>query len=165
MNYKYNPILWSKGMHEFSDLIKLIKAYLDYKNELLTQVYLNEALIDELIFQVYQVTEEDKQMILEKEGLPVGSLPLIENYTFKDDQILPEVKEYVKTMKIRDINSEEKEQIRKMVLELYPQNYTLEEICKRVQINPLSIIQIIKESQLLPEKRSQEITQDFYFLT
>ncbi|MBU4348828.1 hypothetical protein KJ599_00720 [bacterium] len=163
MNYKYNPIFWAKEKHEFSDLKKLIKAYLDYENELLTKVYLNEALIDELIFQIYQVTEEDKQMILEKEGLPVGSLPLIVNYTFTDDQIMPEVKEYIKTIEIKDINSEEKEQIKKTILKLYPKSISLEEICSKVQINPYSVIQMIKESQSLPEKRSQEIIQDLFF--
>jgi len=163
MNYKYNPIFWAKEKYEYSDLKKLIKAYLDYENELLTQVYLNEALIDELIFQVYQVTEEDKGMILEKEGLPVGSLPLIENYTLTDDQLLPEVKECIKTIKIKVIDSEEKEQIKKTILELYQQNHALEDICKKVQINPLSIIQMIKGSPSLPEKRSQEIIQDLLF--
>jgi len=163
MNYKYNQILWAKEKYKYFDLKKIIKAYLDYENELLTQVYLNEALIDELIFQVYQTTEEDKQMILEKEGPPVGSLPLVKDYMFISDQLLPEVKEYIKTIEIKVINFEEKEQIKKMILELYQQNYTLEEICNKVQINPLSIIQIIKENHSLPEKRSQEIAQDLFF--
>ncbi len=163
MNYKHNPIFWAKEKCKLSDLKKLIKAYLDYENELLVQVYLNEALIDELIFQVYQVIKEDKQMILEKEGLPVGSLPLIGNYTFKDDPIMLEIKEYIKTIKIKVIDSEEEEQIKKMILKLYQQNYTLEEICSKVQINPYSVIQMIKDSQPLPEKRSQEIVQDLLF--
>jgi len=163
MNYKYNPILWAKEKCEFSDLRKLIKVYLDYENELLAQAYLNEASIDELIFQVYQVTEEDKQMILEKEGIPVGNLPLFEDHQFVSDQILPEVKNYIKTIETKVIDSEEKEQIIKIILRLYQQSISLEEICKKVQINPLSIIQIIKESQSLPEKRSQEIAQDLLF--
>ena len=163
MNYKHNPILWAKEKCEFSDLRKLIKVYLGYENELLAQGYLNEALIDELIFQVYQVTEEDKQMILEKEGIPVGSLPLFEDHQFVSGQILPEVKDYIKTIEIKDINSEEKEQIKKTILELYQQNYTLEEICNKIQINPVSIIQIIKQSHSLPEKRSQEIAKELLF--
>ena len=114
-------------------------------------------------FQVYKVTEEDKQMILEKEGKPVGSLPLVKDYMSISNQLLPEVKEYIKTVERKDINSEEKEQIKKMILELYQQNYTLEEICSKVQINPYSVIQMIKESQSLPEKRSQEIAQDLLF--
>lgn len=163
MNYKYNPILLAKEKYEFSDLRKLIKAYLDYENELLTQVYLNEALIDELIFQIYQVTEEDKQMILEKEDPPVGSLPLVKDYMSISDQLLPEVKDYIKTIEIKDIIFEEKEQIKKTILKLYKQNSSLEEICKKVQINPYSIIQMIKESHSLPEKRSQEIVRDLFF--
>jgi hypothetical protein len=82
---------------------------------------------------------------------------------FISDQLLPEVKEYIKTIEIKVINFEEKEQIKKMILELYQQNYTLEEICNKVQINPLSIIQIIKENHSLPEKRFQEIAQDLLF--
>jgi hypothetical protein len=163
MNYKVNPIFWAKEKCKLSDLKKLIKTYLDYENELLTQVYLNEALIDELIFQVYQVTEEDKQIILEKEGIPVGSLPLVKDYMFISDQLLPEVKEYIKTIEIKVISFEEKEQIKKTILKLCKQSPTLEEICNKVQINPLSIIQIIKESHSLSEKRSQEITQDLLF--
>jgi hypothetical protein len=163
MNYKHNPIFWAKEKCKFSDLKKLIKTFIDYENELLARTYLNETLIDELIFQVYQVIEEDKQMILEKEGIPVGSLPLFENHQFVSAQILPEVKDYIKTIEIKNINSEEKEQIKKIILELYQQNHTLEEICKKVQINPFSIIQIIKESHSLSEKRSQEIAQDLFF--
>ena len=163
MNYKYNPIFWAKEKYEYSDLKKLIKAYLGYENELLTRIYLNEALIDELIFQIYQVKEEDKQMILEKENIPVGSLPLFEDYQFVRDQILPEVKDYIKTVEIKVISSEEKEQFKKTILKLYQQSTPLEEICKKVQINPYSVIQIIKESPSLPEKRSQEIAQDLLF--
>jgi hypothetical protein len=163
MNYKYNPIFWAKAKYKLSDLKKLIKFYLDYENELLSQVYLNEALIDELIFQVYQITEEDKGMILEKEGLPVGSLPLIENYTYINDQILSEVKEYIGRIKTKTVNYKEIEQLKKIIIDLYQQGYTLEEICKKVQINPLSIIQIIKKSHLLPEKRSKEIVHELLF--
>jgi hypothetical protein len=76
---------------------------------------------------------------------------------------MPEVKEYLKTIKIKVIDSEEKEQTKKTILVLYQKNHTLEEICKKVQINPLSIIQIIKVSHSLPEKRSQEIIQDLLF--
>ena len=163
INYKYNPIFWAKEKYKFSDVIKLIKAYLDYENELLAQICLNEALIDELIFQVYQVTKEDKQRVLEKEGIPVGSLPLFEDYQFVSDQILLEVKDFIKTIKIKVIDSEEKEQIKKTILNLYQQSTSLEEICKKVQINPISIIKIIKESHSLPEKRSQEIVRDLFF--
>ncbi|GAH37054.1 unnamed protein product, partial [marine sediment metagenome] len=104
-----------------------------------------------------------KQMILEKEGIPVGSLPLIKDYIFTSDQLLAEVKEYIKKIKIKIINSEEKERIKKIILELYQQNYNIEEICNKVQINPLTIIQIIKENHSLPEKRSQGIAQDLLF--
>jgi len=83
--------------------------------------------------------------------------------SYINDQILPEVKDFIKTIKITEVNSEEIEQLKKIIMELYQQSYTLEEICKKVQINPISIIQIMKRSPLLPEKHSKEIVQELLF--
>jgi len=54
-----------------------IKSFLNYENHLLTQVLLNEAIINERIFEVYDLTKQDKAMVLAKEGESVGSLPVL----------------------------------------------------------------------------------------
>jgi predicted DNA-binding ArsR family transcriptional regulator len=163
MNYKYNPIIWAKGKYLSAQINELLKTYLDYENGLNTQIYLNEALIDELVFQVYQVTEEDKEMILAKEGVSIGSLPLLVQYSKINNQVLPEVDDYIKKLEVKQLDNKAEELIKKRTLEMYQQNYSLEEICKELSINPVSIAGIIKDHHVLPKNRCQEIIQNLLF--
>ncbi|HBY56385.1 MAG TPA: BREX-1 system adenine-specific DNA-methyltransferase PglX [Candidatus Atribacteria bacterium] len=163
MNYKNNPIIWAKEKYPSQNVNELIKVYFDYENELNTQIYLNEALIDELVFQVYQLTEEDKKMILAKEGIPVGSFPLLDNYDDVNSQFLPEVNDYIKNLEIKHLGNKEKSEIKSKILKMYQENYTLEGICKELYINPISISKIIQEHQVLPQRHCQEIVHDFLF--
>ena len=163
MNYQYNPIIWAKEKYPSAQINELLKTYLDYENELNTQIYLNEALIDELIFQVYQLSGEDKEMILAKEGVPIGSLPLLAEYSKINNQVLPEVDDYIKRLEISQVDEKAEELIKKRTLEMYQQNYSLEVICKELRINPISIAGIIKEHLVLPKNRCQEIIQDLLF--
>ncbi|MDD5660144.1 MAG: restriction endonuclease, partial [Actinomycetota bacterium] len=163
MNYKNNPIIWAKEKYPSQNVNELIKVYFDYENELNTQIYLNEALIDELVFQVYQLTEEDKKMILAKEGIPVGSFPLLDNYDDINSQFLPEVNDYIKNLEIKHLGNKEESEIKSKTLKMYQENYTLEGICKELHINPISISKIIQKHQVLPQKRCQEIVQDLLF--
>lgn len=163
INYKFNPIMWAKEQDSFQSISKYIKNFLDYENELNTEIYLNEALIDEHIFQVYRITEEDKKMILEKEGWPIGSLPLLEQYSKINDKLLPEVKDYIQELEVRQLDNKNEESFVKKVLAMYQKNNSLEEICKELVINPISVSGIIKRNQVLPQRRCQEIIQDLLF--
>ena len=42
--------------------------YFNYENALLTQVLLNESIINRVVFDIYELSEHDRQMILDKEG-------------------------------------------------------------------------------------------------
>jgi hypothetical protein len=163
MNYKKNPVIWAKEKYPSQNGNELLKVYFDYENELNTQIYLNEALIDELVFQVYQLTEEDKKMILAKEGIPVGGFPLLDNYDDINSQFLPEVNDYIENLEIKHLGKKEESEIKNKVLKMYQDNYTLEGICKELHINPISISKIIQEQQALPQKCCQEIVQDLLF--
>ncbi len=61
---------------KISDTKKRLKEFFNYENHLLTQVILNEAIINEKIFEVYELTEHDKAMVLAKEGESIGGLPV-----------------------------------------------------------------------------------------
>lgn len=160
-DYQQNPIAWIKETNDSFDPKKLIKIYLDYENILHTRIYIYEAVIDELIFQVYDLSEHDKKMVLDKEGMPVGSFPLISGYEKFQDDPTDEVKEFVKKLAIKKLNDDEKQKLIHKIESLYGSNYSLEEICKEVQINPISISQLLKESSVLPKKRMNEIAGDF----
>ena len=53
-----------------------IKNYLNHENHLLTQTLINEAIINDKIFEVYDLTQNDKEMVLAKEGESIGGLPV-----------------------------------------------------------------------------------------
>ncbi|MBN2373591.1 BREX-1 system adenine-specific DNA-methyltransferase PglX [bacterium] len=161
--YTYSPIIVFYSKNNTNDLRKSVKTYLDYENELTSQIFLNEFVIDELIFKVYQLTEKDKKIILDQQGIPIGSFPLINGYQLLNDDLQPFVKEYIKTLDVKDPLPEEKLALKKKIESLYFENHSLEEISKATQINPISIAQIIKESPVVPEKRMNEIAQDFLF--
>jgi hypothetical protein len=134
MNYKHSPLVWAKEKTGSNDLNKLIKTYLDYENDQLAKVFVNEAEIDELIFEVYELSNEDKQMVLDKEGISIGSY----SHEANEDAI-------------RNIE------------ELYGQNYSLEKICKKIETNPVAVSDILKDSNVLPERRVNDIAKDFLF--
>ena len=68
--YKQSPIVNS------DDVAIGIILYYNKENALQTQILLNESIINKTVFEVYELSEHDKQMVLEKEGIPVGDLPV-----------------------------------------------------------------------------------------
>jgi len=55
-----------------------LSAYLNDENAKLTAVLLHEAVINQLIFEIYDLSEEDRQQVATKTGRPVGELPVSE---------------------------------------------------------------------------------------
>ena len=160
-NYKQNPIAWIKEKHDKYDPKSLIKAFLEYENILLTRVSINEAVIDELIFEVYDLSEDDKKMVLDKEGIPIGNFEFVDDYQKFHDQPADFVKEFVNNLPIKKQNEKEKQALKNQIEGLYENNYSLEEICKEVKINPISVTNILKESPVISSKRMNEIASDF----
>jgi hypothetical protein len=163
MNYTHHPLMWAKGKFGTSDLRTLIKIYLDYENEQLAQVYLNEAIIDELIFEVYQLSDSDRQMVLDKEGVPIGSFPVISGYNYLSGEHPAFVKEHFNELEIKNFSENESQSLTKKIEELYKQNHSIEEISEHTGIHPVSITSILKKSVVLPAKRMNDIAKDFLF--
>jgi hypothetical protein len=163
MNYAHHPLMWAKGKSGTSDLRTLIKTYLDYENEQLSQVYLNEAIIDELIFEVYQLSDNDRQMVLDKEGVPIGSFTVISGYNYPNGEQPAFVREYFNELEIKNLSETELQSLTKKFEELYKQNHTIEEISEHTGIHPVSITSILKKNAILPAKRMNDIAKDFLF--
>lgn len=51
-----------------------LSHFFNYDNALLTLILLNEAIINRIVFDVYELSDHDRQMVLDKEGIPVGDL-------------------------------------------------------------------------------------------
>ncbi|MCE8425367.1 MAG: BREX-1 system adenine-specific DNA-methyltransferase PglX [Candidatus Methanoperedens sp.] len=170
-NYKSSPFSVDKDKNCEQNKTEALKVYLKYENKLYTQILLNESIIDEKIFEVYQLTESDKQIVLEKERISVGSLSIIvqegNTFEFLKKEISPSketaeiINEYLKKLECKKLDSNAWQSLVKQVEELYKMSKSIEDISLSCQVNPLTVLHILNNSSVIPEKKSQRIAQEF----
>lgn len=160
-NFERSPLMdLSEGA--FKDRLLI---YLDNENAQITRVLLNEAIINHLIFKVYELSEEDQLQVETKLGKPIGELPLLEAAKqaymaeIKLDQEI--VKNYIDELAGVDFEELEIQSIKAEFSNLYQSNNDLEEFCIRHQVNPINVWYWFKESRILPVARAAEITLEF----
>ena len=151
------------------DIKASIAKALHYENHLLTQVLINEAIINEKIFEVYDLTEHDKAMVLAKEGLSIGGLPvtseardayLAETEATKDFP-LDTIREFIEALPLKEFTAEEREAIESGFGSLYQSNNDLEEFCIRHQVNPINVWYWFKQSNVIPQQRMHTLAMEF----
>jgi len=156
-NYQSSPITSQ------SDVRSEIQNYFNYENLLLTQILLNEAIINEAVFEVYALSNHDKQMVLEKEGIPVGSLPVTTEAKVAYQEWMSESKEFPATKELIDyINTLPTEDIDKRDIvsgfeTLYQSNNDLEAFCIKNKVNPINVWFWFREVNALPIQRAQTL--------
>lgn len=151
------------------DIRARIKSFFDYENHLLTQVLINEAIINDEIFKIYELTEHDKTMVLAKEGESIGSMPIMaearETYLsetegtkefFSDD-----MRDFIEELPIKVFTAVERDQIESGFPYLYQNNNDLEEFCIRNRINPINVWYWFKQSNVIPQQRMQTLAMEF----
>jgi hypothetical protein len=164
-NFHQNPLLAFSG----ASLLERLLAYLNFENAQLTQVLLNEAVINELIFKVYELSEEDRQQVEAKMGVPVGQLGIgeAEKHIFKeainngDIALHPAVLEHLNQLPVIAMEEDRKQQIISEFTSLYQSNNDLEEFCITHQVNPINVWCWFRESRILPTARAAEVALEF----
>ncbi len=143
--------------------------FASYENHLVTQVLLNQAIINENIFEIYDLTEHDKIMVLAKEGGSIGGLPISTEArraylteaeilkTFPLDNIC----NFIESLPVKEFCTEEQETIESEFPTLYQSNNGLEEFCLRNQINPINVWYWFKQSNVLPKQRMNTLAMEF----
>lgn len=117
-----------------------IATYYVYENGLMTQVLLNEAIINREVFDIYELTDRDRKMVLDKEGVPVGDFPVSEMARDRYLEFLQFHTEFPATEElIEHINglSVNDEQPKLEFDRLYQKNYEWEEFCIQNNVNPI----------------------------
>lgn len=153
-SYQESPII-NNGTQ-----INLIHYFI-YENALLTQILLNESVINKTVFEVYELSEHDKQMVLEKEGVPVGDLPVSssakaayrewltgnEEFPVSEDVLahLDNLEENDEQPRITDFDT------------LYQNNNEWEEFCIKHKMNPVEVWWQFKNANILPSQRTQTL--------
>jgi len=161
--FNKSPLLINKAI----DLKKTIQIYFSFDNYLYSQVILNEAIINEKIFEVYELTPSDKAMVLEKEGDSIGGLPVVAaaKQAYLENEItefpLDNIKKFINNLPEIDFSVEEKDKIVAEFPNLYQSNNDLEEFCIRHQINPINVWYWFKESNVIPKQRMNTLAMEF----
>ncbi len=147
-----------------SSLQPRLFEYLNYENAQLAFVLINEAIINQLIFEVYELSETDKIQVIEKTGKPIGSFPLLKeakDLFLQSPDLLQQTREYVDFLPEQDFEDAEIKTITDEFPSLYRSNNDLEEFCIRHQVNPINVWYWFKQSHVIPAGRAHEIALEF----
>jgi hypothetical protein len=171
---KYSPIEFhfeeSPLLHPSqTDLSGKVKNFLTYENHLLTQVLINEAIINDKVFEVYELTKSDRKRVIEKEGQSIASFPVCVDARdaylafeqIEDEFSLTEVRWFIDDLPVEDFDDEKRTSIESGFAALYQSNNDLEEFCIRHQVNPINVWYWFKQSSVVPQGRGQEIALEF----
>lgn len=157
-NYSHSPITPASSPE--SELTR----YYNYENALLTQILLNEAIINRIVFDVYELSEHDRQMVLDKEGIPVGDLSVsqaaLEAYKAwlkAENTEFPASAEVWEHLDFLAIDNEQP-QISDFE-KLYQNNYGWEEFCNsdNHRMNPIEVWYQFRHAGVLPPQRTQSL--------
>ena len=155
INYSHSPII-NKGI-----VCENVLIFYTYENALLTQILLNESVINKTVFEVYELSEHDKQMVLEKEGVPVGDLPVSSSAKAAYREWLTANEEFPVSEEVLahlDNLEENDEQPRITDFDtLYQNNNEWEEFCIKHKMNPVEVWWQFKNANILPPQRTQTL--------
>jgi hypothetical protein len=156
-------------LNENGDWKVTLLSSLHHENHLLTQVLINEAIINEKIFEVYDLTENEKAMVLAKEGESIGGLPILpeardaylgETKATKDFPLVA-IRGFIESLPIREFTVEECEAIKSGFPTLYQNNNDLEEFCIRHKVNPINVWYWFKQGNVIPQQRMHTLAMEF----
>ena len=152
-HYESTPLSAKLGI-----IISLISFY-NKENALLTQILINESIINKIVFEVYELSEHDKQMVLDKEGIPVGDLPVSHEAKVAYKKWLMLESEFKPTSDVLEHleNLEECDDLPKITDfdTLYQNNNEWEEFCIKRNVNPVEAWWQFKNANVLPPQRTQ----------
>ena len=168
MNFTKSP-LCAIGTNSNKQLTKQLKDFFNYENYLHTQILINEAIINEKIFEIYDLTEHDKAMVLAKEGDSIGGLPILpearkaylsETEANKEFPLVV-IRDFIESLPTREFTAEEREEIESGFPTLYQNNNDLEEFCIRHKVNPINVWYWFKQSNVIPQQRMHTLAMEF----
>ena len=152
-NFKSSPIGYTKDINS-----ELFSFYVS-SNGYLSISLLNEAIINGKIFDVYELSVHDRQMVLDKEGLPVGDYSVSSQAKEAYKEWLstntkfpasPEVWEHIDSLEI----NEDQPHIDDFE-SLYQNNNGWEEFCIKHKMNPIEVWYQFKNAGILPPQCTQ----------
>ncbi len=162
-SFEVSPLQFETG----NNLRLSIENYFVYENNMLTHVLINDAILNKMFFDIYELTNIDKALILGKEGESIGSFPVIEaaKQAYLENEIkdfpLDNIREFIEKLPLKEFKTEEQEKLVSEFPNLYQSNNDLEEFCIRNQLNPINVWYWFRESNIIPKQRMNDLAMEF----
>jgi len=142
------------------------KNYLSYENHLQTQVLIAEALINEVIFKVYSLSNHDINVIQSKDGKDIGNYPVCKmaksSYlNYEQSNINSDIASFIENLPEKNFSEEERSIIENEFASLYQGNNNFDDFCIRHQINPINVWYWFMRSNSIPKKRLSKLCLEF----
>ena len=160
-SFSLNPLL----VYTQASLKDRIYSYLNYENSKLTHLLLNESVMNHLIYDVYELSSEDRHLVENKMGKSVGEFPVMviarnEYLTqhFPEQEIL---EKHIVNLEVIEFEEQQIQELKSELDTLYQSNYDLEGFCIRNHVNPINVWYWFKESKVLPQARVADIALEF----
>lgn len=133
-------------------LEKSYKIFLSHAEAQQANLHTYEAMIDKEVFDLYEVKGEDLEQVLNEQGTPAGYFPIVEGFELVPEDMLPEAKEYVSGLSRIKPSPEKLDSLGKKLTELYENGKSIEEISIELEINPVSVVAMREELDLINPK-------------
>jgi len=157
IEYNYSKSVFLSDM----DAQGSLSAFYNSENALLTQILLNESVINRTVFDIYELSEHDKQMVLDKEGIPVGDFPVShEAKTFYRQWLIEESEFTPSDEVLSHLDALEERNDLQQITDfdtLYQNNNEWEEFCIKRNVNPVEAWYQFRKTGILPPQRTQTL--------
>ncbi len=133
-------------------LEKSYKLHLSHAESQQVNLHTYESMIDKEVFNLYDIDGADLEQILREQGTPAGYFPVVEGFELIPEDMLPEAKEYIKSLQRIKLTPEKLNEMGEKLTELYEGGKTIEEIAVQMQINPVSVAAMRAELDIINSK-------------
>lgn len=159
------PLYHESPIKNLNDVRSSIMDFYNLENGLLTQILLNESIINKIVFEAYELSVHDRKMVLEKEGVPIGDLPVSQEAKLEyckwltgESKFKPtdEVLAHLDALEERNDLPRINERMADFE-SLYQNNNEWEEFCIKHRLNPVEVWWQFKNANILPPQRTQTL--------
>lgn len=172
IEWNFNITGLELGISNNSGSLNLETLYLNfirYREKLILELLLIEGIVDEEIFLLFDLSEEEKKEIYNDQGYSPHYFPIIKLFDKTFNSIDNKVSDFYKNIQIIEYSSRDLDKIGEKIENLYMQDKTsqilenITYISLELHLNPLTVYNIIKELNLI--NKSEFINEIENFLT
>lgn len=160
-DYSSNPLLFNAQPNLKNRLVD----FLNFENSKNCILLTQEATINNIAFSIYDLSEDDINLVQGQKGISIGSLPILQEakdaFLAHLQNPIAEVTEHIQNLSTTVFDEQQIREIKESFATLYQSNNDLEEFCIRHQVNPINVWYWFKEANTVPAARAAEIALEF----